>query len=106
MSRVGGVSLHHMLHIHPCIKRQSKQPMELLSLSKGVGTVKCTPSITLSSVLYAPSFSVSLVSLSSLVDDIDCRVIADRYNCIIEERTTGRRLGVGVRHKVLWYLDR
>jgi hypothetical protein len=33
-------------------------------------------------------------------------VIADRYNCIIEERTTGRRLGVGVRHKVLWYLDR
>jgi hypothetical protein len=68
--------------------------------------VKCTPSITLSSVLYDPSFPVSLVSLSSLVDDIDCRVIADRYNCIIEERTTGRRLGVGVRHKGLWYLDR
>jgi hypothetical protein len=33
-------------------------------------------------------------------------VIADRYNCIVEERTTGRRLGVGVRHKGLWYLDR
>jgi hypothetical protein len=65
---------------------------------KGVGTVKCTPSITLSSVLYAPSFPVSLVSMSALVDDIDCRIIADRYNCIIEERTTGRRLGVGVRH--------
>jgi transposase InsO family protein len=73
---------------------------------KGVGTVKCTPSITLSSVLYAPSFPVSLVSMSALVDDIDCRIIADRYNCIIEERTTGRRLGVGVRHKGLWYLDR
>jgi transposase InsO family protein len=73
---------------------------------KGVGTVKCTPSITLSSVLYAPSFPVSLVSMSSLVDDIDCRIIADRYNCIIEERKTGRRLGIGVRHKGLWYLDR
>ena len=73
---------------------------------KGVGTVKCTPSITLSSVLYAPSFPVSLVSMSSLVDDIDCRIIADRYNCIIEERKTGRRLGIGMRHKGLWYLDR
>jgi hypothetical protein len=100
MSRLGGVSLHHMLHIHPCIKRQSKQPMELISLSKvSKGSAQCcTPSITLSSVLYAPSFPVSLVSLSSLVDDIDCRVIVDRYNCIIEKRTTGRRLGVSVRH--------
>jgi hypothetical protein len=30
-----------------------------------------------------------------LVDDIE-----------IEERTNGRRLGVDVRHKRLWYLDR
>ena len=44
--------------------------------------------------------------MSALVDDIDCRIIADRYNCIIEERSTGRRIGVGVRHKGLWYLDR
>jgi hypothetical protein len=55
----------------------------------------------LSSVLYAPSFPISLVSLSALVDDIDCRVIDDRYNRIIEERTAERRLGVGVRHKGL-----
>uniref|UniRef100_A0ACD5ZUN6 Uncharacterized protein n=1 Tax=Avena sativa TaxID=4498 RepID=A0ACD5ZUN6_AVESA len=44
---------------------------------KGVGMVKCTPSITLFSVLYAPSFPVSLVSTSALVYDIDCRIIAD-----------------------------
>jgi hypothetical protein len=60
--------------------------------------VKYTPSIYLSSVLYAPSFFVSLVSLISLVDNIDCRVIVRRYNCIIKKRTTERRLGVGVRH--------
>ena len=34
---------------------------------RGVGTVQCTPSITLSSVLYVPSFPVNLVSISSLV---------------------------------------
>lgn len=42
---------------------------------KGVGTVKYTPSITLSSVLHVPSFLVSLVSMSSLIDDIDCRIM-------------------------------
>jgi len=44
---------------------------------KGVGTVQCTPSITLSSVLYVPSFPVNLVSLSALVDHMDCRVTLD-----------------------------
>jgi hypothetical protein len=34
--------------------------------------------------------------MSSLVDDT---------NCVIEERESGRRLGIGVRHKGLWYLD-
>jgi hypothetical protein len=92
---------------HPPMQKETIQTADgTYQPIKGVGTVKCTPSITLSSVLYAPSFPVSLVSMSSLVDDIDCRIIVDRYNCIIEERTTGRRLGVGVRHKGLWYLDR
>ncbi|KAJ1256662.1 hypothetical protein BS78_K339200 [Paspalum vaginatum] len=35
---------------------------------KGVGTVKCSPSIMLSSVLHVPSFPVNLLSLSALVD--------------------------------------
>ena len=55
---------------------------------KGIGTVKCTPSITLSSVLYVPSFPVNLVSISSLVDQLDCRVSLDRENCLIQERKT------------------
>lgn len=73
---------------------------------RGVGTVKCTPSITLSSVLYVPSFGVNLVSISSLVDQLDCQIFLDRENCIIQERKTGRRLGTGVRHNGLWYLDK
>jgi len=53
---------------------------------KGVGTVQCTPSITLLSVLYVLSFLVNLVSLSVLVDHMDCRVSLDRENCLIEDR--------------------
>jgi len=73
---------------------------------KGVGTVKCTPSITLSSVLYVPSFPVNLVSISALVDHMDCRVTLDRENCLIEDRAIGRMLGSGIRRNGLWFLDR
>ena len=55
---------------------------------RGVGTVRCTPSITLSSVLYVPSFPVNLVSVSSLVDHMDCRVTQDPENYLIEDRKT------------------
>jgi len=63
---------------------------------KGVGMVQCTLSVTLSSVLYVPSFPVNLVSISSLVDQMDCRVSLDRENYLIQERKTGKRLGTGV----------
>ena len=72
----------------------------------GVGTVTCTQSIKLSSVLHVPAFPVNLVSLSALVDQIDCRLIVDRFVFLIQERLTGRSLGTGVRRKGLWYMDR
>ncbi|CAD6342282.1 unnamed protein product [Miscanthus lutarioriparius] len=72
---------------------------------KGVGSVKCSPSITLSSVLHVPSFPVNLLSLSALVDQMDCRVSFDRENCIIEDKKTGKELGIGMRYGGLWFLD-
>ena len=73
---------------------------------RGIGTVQCTPNITLSSVLHVPSFSVNLISISSLIDQMDCRVLLDHENCLIQERRTGRNLGVETWHDGLWYLDR
>ena len=73
---------------------------------KGIDTINCTPSINLTSVLHVPSFPVNLLSLSALVDQIDCRVSFDREHCIIQERRTGKEIGIGVRHVGLWYLDR
>jgi hypothetical protein len=72
---------------------------------KGVGTVQCTQSIKLSSVLYVPTFPVNLISLSVLVDQLDCRIILDRDNCLIQERETGKRLGTTTRRNGLWYMD-
>jgi peptidoglycan hydrolase CwlO-like protein len=72
---------------------------------KGVGTVQCTQSIKLSSVLYVPTFHVNLISLSALVDQLDCRIILDRDNCLIQERQTGKKLGTATRRSRLWYMD-
>jgi hypothetical protein len=44
--------------------------------------------------------------LSALVDQLDCRVILDRENCLIQERRTGRHLGSATRRSGLWYMDR
>jgi transposase InsO family protein len=71
-----------------------------------VGKISYTPSIKLSSVLHVPSFPVNLLSLSALVDQIDCRLIVDRFVFLIQERSTGKSLGTGARRRGLWYMDR
>ena len=49
---------------------------------------------------------MNLVSLSALVDQIDCRIILDKVVLLIQERLTGRSLGTGTRRRGLWYMDR
>src|SRR3954468_15822415 len=73
---------------------------------KGTGSVHCTPSFTLSFVLHVPSFSVNLISVSSIIDQLKCIVIFDEDMCVFQEKGTGRRLGTGIRRDGLWYLDR
>lgn len=73
---------------------------------KGLGTVQCTPVIKLSSVLHVPAFPVNLVSLSALIDQLDCRIILDKKMCLIQEMMTGRKLRSGTGRKGLWYMDR
>ena len=73
---------------------------------EGTGIVQCTRNIKLSSVLHVPAFPVNLLSLSALVDQIDCRVIVDRYVFSIQERLSGRKIGTGTRRRGLWYMDR
>jgi len=70
----------------------------------GVGSVECTPSLYLSSVLHVPSFPVNLLSVSSLVDQFKCIVIFDENICIFQEKGTGRVIGTGIRHG-LWIIN-
>jgi hypothetical protein len=72
---------------------------------RGAGTVQCTPTIKLFSVLHVPAFLVNLISLSALIDQLDCRVTLDHESCLIQERRTGKHLGTTTRHSGLWYID-
>jgi hypothetical protein len=71
----------------------------------GVGSIECTPSLHLSSVLHVPSFPVNLLSVSSLVDQFKCMVIFDENFCILQEKRTGRVIGTGIRRNGLWYIN-
>jgi hypothetical protein len=71
----------------------------------GVGSVECTPSLYLSSVLHVPSFPVNLLSVSSLVDQFKCIVTFDENLCIFQEKRTGRVIGTGIRHNGLWVIN-
>jgi hypothetical protein len=71
----------------------------------GVGSVECTSSINLSSVLHVPSFSVNLLSMSLIIDQFKCIVIFDEHFCVFLEKQTRRRIGTRVRHNGLWYIN-
>jgi hypothetical protein len=71
----------------------------------GVGSIECTPSLCLSSVLHVPSFPVNLLSVSSIVDQFKCIVTFDEKLCTFQEKSTRRVIGTGVRHNGLWFIN-
>src|SRR3954470_20056134 len=70
------------------------------------GSVSCTPTLTLSSVLHVPSFPVNLMSVSCIINQLHCLVIFDGDMVMFQEKGTRRILETGQRHNGLWYLDR
>ncbi|XP_048554716.1 uncharacterized protein LOC125535694 [Triticum urartu] len=72
---------------------------------KGVGTVKCCPNMTLSSVLHVPSFPINLLSISCITGELNCAVIFFATWCLFLELGTWKILGTGIMRGGLYYLD-
>jgi hypothetical protein len=70
-----------------------------------VWSVEYTSSINLSSVLHVPSFSVNFPSMSLIIDQFKYIVIFDEHFYVFLEKEPGRRIGIGVRHNGLWYIN-
>ena len=74
------------MHMHPETVRTADGTSQPI---KGTGSVHCTPSFTLSSVLHVPSFPVNLISVSSIIDQLKCTVLFDEDMCVFRRRKQG-----------------
>lgn len=84
MSQALQVSSYHRLHTQTHIQKMAQTSDGTVQPIRGTGVVKCTP-IKLHYLRFYmfPPFQFNLVSISSLVHHMDCRVSLDRENCLI-----------------------
>lgn len=62
---------------------------------RGIGTVEPSPSLSLSSVLYIPSFSFNLMSVSKLTKHLHCCLIASLSSVVLQDLRTRKTIGTG-----------
>jgi hypothetical protein len=60
----------------------------------GVGDITCTSDLHLSSVFHVPKFINNLLSVSQLVDDLNCVVSLSPTHVVLHELKTGRVIGI------------
>jgi GAG-pre-integrase domain len=70
----------------------------------GVGDITCTSELQLLSVLHVPNFTNNLLSVSQLIDDLNCVVSLSSTHVVLQEMNTGRVIGVGKRSEGLYRL--
>jgi GAG-pre-integrase domain len=66
--------------------------------------ITCTSELQLSSVLHVPNFTNSLLSVSQLVDDLNCVVSLSPTHVVLQELNTRRIIDVGKRSEGLYRL--
>jgi hypothetical protein len=71
----------------------------------GSGMVKCSPNMSLSSVLHVPAFLINLLSISCITKELNCTATFYPTWCIFQELGTRRNLGMGSMRDGLYYLD-
>ena len=76
-----------------------------LSTISGKGSIQCSPSLSLSSVLHIPTFDTNLLSVSSLTRSANCSVTFFPTHCVFQELETGKVIGSGKAHGGLYFLE-
>ncbi|KAK2437071.1 putative mitochondrial protein [Trifolium repens] len=73
--------------------------------SQGIGTVQILPSLSVDSVLYIPGCPFNLLSVNRLTRSLDCIVTFTNSNVTLQDRCSGRTIGVGCESQGLYYLS-
>ena len=69
------------------------------------GVVQVSQSMNLDTVLVVPSLSSNLLSISQIIDQLNCYVTFWPNKCTFQDITTNRMLGSGIRKGKLYYLE-
>ncbi|XP_075503996.1 uncharacterized protein LOC142541332 [Primulina tabacum] len=93
---------HHVTGNESCllnIKAVSSCPVRLPDgqtlAATEEGAVQLTDTILLQNVLYVPNLQCNLISVSQLIDDIDCCVQFDSNSCAIQDQRSREMIGTG-----------
>lgn len=71
----------------------------------GIGTVILTPLIVLKNVLHVPDLTYNLISVKKIARDHQCRVIFTEFDCVFQDRNSGKMIGVAREHDGLYVLE-
>jgi hypothetical protein len=66
--------------------------------------VRVLPSLSITYVLYVPGSPFNLISLSQLIRSHECVVTFTKGNVTLQDRISGRQIGVGCESNGLYYL--
>jgi hypothetical protein len=59
----------------------------------------------IANVLYLPTFSSNLLSVSKITNDLNCNVIFSPKSVIFQDRVSGKKIGEGRLENGLYLLD-
>ena len=75
------------------------------TMAKGIGSTCPLPSITLTYVLYVLDSPFNLISISKLTCDLNCLITFYDNSVTLQNRSTGRMIGIGREFQGLFYLS-
>lgn len=69
------------------------------------GSTQVSKTMNLDTVLVVPSLSSNLLSISQIIDILNCYVTFWPTNCMFQDIATDRIIGYGIRKGNLYYLE-
>ena len=73
-------------------------------VAKGIGLAHPLPSLPLTFVLYTPECPFNLISISKIIRTLNCFIIFSDKFVTLQDRSTGKTIGIGRESQGLYYL--
>ena len=76
-----------------------------MTTTVGQGKIHINSSLTLENVLHVPKLSTNLVSIHRIFKDKNCHIVFYPSHCVLQDRSSGKTIGLAKEKKGLYYLD-